>query len=135
MDLTLGKRRWLEIRFYYFCVDLYRIRHDMMDIIYLIDTIPRVEPYDESIVKNLSGKLFRDEHFVPIRNEVLILAILNGMSKQDAAEKFMLSRAQVHNIFNKERHLYSFLPKFTKHEDEQLYLFMEALDKFQKAGI
>lgn len=135
MILTDPKRRWAEIRFYLFCYDIFQERKDMMDIVYCIEAMAQLNTFKQRPVKSAAGKLLGDPYYVPLRDEVIILANKNGMSQRDLAKKFKLTPMQINRIIKNKQDVFSYNPQLDIDEDEQIIKFLDALDIIKKAGI
>ena len=47
-DLT---RRWYEVKFYYYCLDVYHIRKDMLDVMGIVEAIAQIGKFNTIAIK------------------------------------------------------------------------------------
>lgn len=132
--MTLAERRWAEIRLFYFCLDIYRMRHDLLDVAYAIDTISQIGNFKRERLKHISAKLIGDPTNMPTATEFIHIAYENGLANSYIAEVIGKSRAHVTQVLKKkEKPAYS--PLLSEEDDLEIGKFITLLDKFQKAGI
>ena len=135
MILTDEKRCWAEIRFYILCYDIFQQRKDMMDVIYFIEAIAQLGTFKQQQVKNASGKLLSDPYYMPLRDEVIVHAVENGITQRVLAKRFKATQPQISRIYNKKKELYTSRPKLDIDEDNEIIKFLDLVDIFKKAGI
>jgi hypothetical protein len=132
--MTASERRWAEIRLFYFCLDIYRLRHDLMDVAYAIDTIAQIGNFKRERLKHISAKLISDPTNMPTDTEFIHIASENGLTNSYIAETIGKSRAHICQVLKrKEAPAYS--PLMSEEDDIEINKFIILLDKFQKAGI
>lgn len=136
MILSEQARRWAEIRFYYFCLDLYHIRHNMIDVILIIEVVCQIAELDFKTLKTLAGKIIGDPVYLPHRDEVVSLAYAMGIKKSNIHNFFEISKNTINTILNSKRNqIHTPYPQFTLQEDELMYRFCEVFQKVKEAGI
>ena len=136
MILSEHTRRWAEIRFYYICLDLYHIRHNMMDVILTIEVVSQIAETDFKLLKVIAGRMMGDPTYLPHRDEIVSLAFAMKMSKTDIHKLFNVARSTIDTILNSERNrIHVPFPMFDIREDDEMYKFCETFDKLKKAGI
>lgn len=135
MILTDEKRCWAEIRFYILCYDIFQQRKDMMDVIYFIEAIAQLGAFKQQQVKNASGKLLSDPYYMPLRAEIIVHAVENGVTQRFLAKKFKISQARISKLYNAKKELYTSRPKLDIDEDNEIIKFLDLVDIFKKAGI
>ena len=136
MILSEHARRWSEIRFYYFCLDLYKIRKNMIDVILMIEIICQIAELDFKMLKVIAAKMMGDPMYLPHRDEAVSLAHAMGMSKADIHKLFNVSRPTIDVILTSERNrIHTPFPQFDLNEDEQMYQFCQMFAEIKKAGI
>lgn len=135
MILTDFHRRWVEIRFYYFCYDIYKIRKDLLDVVYLVESISQIGTCKTSVLKTVAGKMLSDPYYMPLENEMIMAAYKNDYPMQAIASYLNKTRQAIYKIVNRDKDKFAFIPKCDIDEDEQLVKFLETLDKFKKAGL
>ena len=136
MILSEQRRRWSEIRFYYICLDLYHIRHNMIDVILTIEVISQIAETDFKMLKIIAGKMMGDPTYLPHRDEVVSLAYAMKIPKLTISKLFKVSRSTVDTILASERNRIQVpFPQFNLKEDEEMYKFCKTFDEIKKAGI
>lgn len=132
--MTKSERRWAEIRLFYFCLDIYRMRHDLMDVAYAIDTIAQIGNFKRERLKHLSAKLISDPTNMPTATEFIYIAADNGLTNSYIAEVIGKSRAYISQVL-KRNEVPAYSPLLSEEDDLEVGKFITLLDKFQKAGI
>ena len=132
--MTNSERRWAEIRLFYFCLDIYRMRHDLLDVAYSIDAISQIGNFKRERLKHISAKLIGDPTNMPTATEFIYIANENGLANSYIAEILGKSRAHVTQVLKKNEKP-AFCPLLSEEDDIEIDKFITLLDKFQKAGI
>ena len=137
MILSEQLRRWSEIQFYYFCMDLYTINKDMIDVILFIEAIAHIGNLDYKLLKSITGKMLGDPYYLPIKDEVICLAYTYGLSKTEISNTFNFNRKTISAILqdpyrNTSTHS---TPLLLVKEDQELYKFNQIISQIKKAGI
>lgn len=128
------ERRWAEIRLFYFCLDIYHIRYDLLDVAYAIDAVAQIGNFKRERLKHISARLIGDPTNMPTKTEFIHIAYEQGLTNAYIAEIIGMSRAHVTKVTKqKERPAYS--PLLSETDDIEIAKFIALLDKFQKAGI
>ena len=135
MILTDEKRRWAEIRFYILCYDIFQQRKDMMDVIYFIEAMAQLGTFKQQQVKNASGKILGDPYYMPIKDEVIVHAVKNGINQRTLAKKLDVGQPKISKTYNTKKNLYTTAPRLDINEDSEIIKFMNLVDIFKKAGI
>ena len=136
MILSEQRRRWAEIRFYYICLDIYHIRHNMIDVILTIEVISQIAETDFKTLKSVAGRMLGDPTYLPHRDEIVSLAFSMGLSKAKISKLFGFARVTIDTILKSERNrIHVPFPQFELKEDEKMNRFCETFDKIKEAGI
>lgn len=135
MILTDFKRRWAEIRFYYFCYDIYKINKNMLDVVYVVEAISQVGEFKISLIKNIAGKMLSDPYYMPVENEMIMAAYKNEYSMSTLAKYLHKSRQYIYKVVNRDEEKFAFIPKCEINEDAQIVKFLDLLDIIKKAGL
>lgn len=135
MILTDFKRRWAEIRFYYFCYDIYKIKKNMLDVVYVIEAISQIGTFKVSQIKTIAGKMLSDPYYMPVENEMIMAAYINEYSMSAIAKYLHKSRQTIYDAIKRCENKFAFIPKCDIDEDEQLVKFLDLLDLLKKAGL
>ena len=132
--MSNSERRWAEIRLFYFCLDIYHIRYDLLDVAYAIDAIAQIGDFKRERLKHISARLIGDPTNMPTRTEFIHIAYENGLTNSYIADTIKMSRAHVTQVIKRgEKPAYS--PLLSEADDKEVAKFIALLDKFQKAGI
>ena len=125
--------RWEEIRFYYLCLHLYQIRHNMMDLMYAIETIAQIGDIKTQRIKALAGSLLSDIGNTPLKDEVLYLAYHAKADTKTIKRFFGYSYRQMNYHANSCDDPY-YYPKLNTSDNQAIKDFMRIVDLF-KGGI
>ena len=136
MILSEPLRRWSEIKFYYFCLDLFHINYDMIEVILMVEAVAHIGHLNIKLLKSLTGKMLGDPYYLPVKDEVISLAYAYGMSNADICKQFGFNRKTVTRILTSDRNTITHsIPLLTPTEDQELYKFCQVLPKVKKAGV
>ena len=136
MILSEQLRRWSEIRFYYFCLDIYHINNDMIEVILMVEAIAHIGHLDYKLLKTITGKMLGDPYYLPIRDEVVSLANAYGLSISEICRQIKINRSTAKTILKSTRNtIQSPTPLLPINEDQEIYKFCNILSLVQKAGI
>lgn len=135
MILSDHTRRWLEVRFYYFCLDIFHIRKNMLDVVYSIEAVAQIGDVDLKQLKLISGKMLGEPHFLPTQNELILLAHMHKVKTKQIADYVNKSPNHIYKIIQAKMPTYAPYPLLSVHEDEVIKDFLELLDIFRRAGI
>jgi hypothetical protein len=136
MILSEHTRRWAEIQFYYFCLDVYHIKNNMIDVVLLIEVISQIGNLNFKMLKTIAAKIIGDPIYLPHRDEAVSLAHLMKMSQRQIAETFGVSKTTVNTILNSERNrVHVPFPQLELAEDEEIYKFNQIFSQIKKAGL
>lgn len=129
-----AERRWIEIKLYYFCLDIYHIRNELYDVSYAIETISQIGIFKIQRLKALSARMLSDITLTPALSEVVHLAYAHGLSlSQIASFVNKKSKNTIAEMLKKEPPNY--IPIFNEKDSIEVAKFIKLLDIFQKAGI
>lgn len=135
MILSEQTRRWSEIQFYYFCLNLYDIRHNMIDVILMIEVIAQIAQLNYPMLKHIAAQIIGNPNYIPNRDEVIVLANMHGYKPADIVRATKLSKSKVLTTLNSKKDKYIPYPQFDITEDQELYKFNEIFKTIKKAGI
>ena len=128
-------RRWYEVKFYYFCLDIYHIRKNMLDVMGIIEAIAQIGKFNVRIIKQLAGRMISDPYYLPSQDELIILCAITDVPQKDIADYLGKSQPTISKIIKTRRDRYSPYPRLDIDEDSELGKFMDLVDLFKKAGI
>lgn len=135
MILSEQTRRWAEIQFYYFCLDIYHLRHNMVDVILLIEVICQIAQLNFKSLKTIAAKMLGDPSYMPSRDEVIVLANLHGLKASEITRTTGISKSKVLYTINDKKDAYIPFPQFSIPEDQELYNFNKHFSEIKKASI
>lgn len=127
--------RWAEIQFYKFCDDVYQLNHDMVDIVYVIETVCRLGKIAAKPIKNLAGQILQDPYYSPSKAEIICLARMQDYSYADIAKMLHTSRQAVRQFQERQEKNYYPTPKLEVFQDEKIIEFLNCLKIYQKVGL
>ena len=135
MILSDTERRWQEVRFYYFILDLYHIRNNFLDAIAAISAVRQICDIDAKRVQEIAGTMTGDPYYLPTENELIILANINGVKQSKIAEYVNKSQPAVNRIIKTKGQNFVSYPKMSVKDAQEIKSFFEALDLLKKAGL
>lgn len=135
MILSDHTRRWLEVQFYYFCLDIFHTRNNMLDVIYSIEAISQIGTINTKEIKLIAGKILGEPHYLPTQTELILLAYLHNVKPNKIADYINKSRQYIHQTVQNKLPNYAPYPLLDVHEDEIIKEFLDLLQIFKKAGI
>ena len=137
MILSEHLRRWTEIKYYYFCLDIYHINNNMVEVILLIEAISHIGNLDFKLLKSITGKILSDPYYLPIKDEVISMANLYGLTQSEISKQFGFNRGTIRTILESpyRNTQHNPTPLLNINEDTEIYKFCQILSQVQKAGI
>ena len=127
-------KRWQEIRFYYLCLHVYQLRHDLMDLMYAIEAISQMGDVKLQRIKAIAGALISEISNTPHKEEILYLAHQAKLSPKILKSFFGFSYRQMNYQTNSCTDSPHFVPKLNTEDNTQICKFMTIVDQF-KGGI
>ena len=131
-DLT---RRWYEVKFYYYCLDVYHIRKDMLDVMGIVEAIAQIGKFNTIAIKQLAGKMISDPYYLPLKDELVLLCAIQNYTQKEIAKLTGRSQQSISYIIRTKKDIYTPYPRFDIDEDNEIVKFMDLLDVFKKVGI
>ena len=133
--MNLAQRRWAEVEFYYFSLDIYHINNDMLDVASMIETLALMTKKSKvERLKGLSAKLLTDISSTPTTLELVFLMKDQNYSTKEISKATNKSTKQINRyLTNNEPPI--FTPKLKESDDIQIAKFMETVHKIKQAGI
>lgn len=135
MILSEHQRRWTEIKYYYFCLDIYHINNDMIEVILIVEAIAHIGKLNYKLLKSITGKILSDPYYLPVRDEVISLANLYKLSQAEISKTFKIPRQAIRTILDDPKRKTIPIPLLDINEDQELYKFCEIIPLIKKAGI
>lgn len=131
-DLT---RRWYEVKFYYYCLDVYHIRKDMLDVMGIIEAIAQIGKINTITMKQLAGKMISDPYYLPLKDELILLCAIQNYTQKEIAKLTGKSQQTISYIIRTKKDIYTPFPRFGIDEDNEIVKFLDLVDIFKKVGI
>ncbi len=131
-DLT---RRWYEIKFYYYCLDVYHIRNDMLDVMGIIEAIAQIGKLNTITIKQLAGKMISDPYYLPLKDELILLCAMQNYTQKEIAKLTGRSQQTISYIIRTKKDIYTPYPRFDIDEDNEITKFLDLIEVFKKVGI
>lgn len=132
-------RRWLEVRFYHWCHELYKIRHNLLDAILAVEAIAQIgDDIDIGKVKNLAGTFISDPYYRSNDDEFILLAHDQGdISYGKLADHFEMKKPNMVRRYNRIKAIPDLLifPRLNMPESIILEKFFIRLEYFKNIGI
>ena len=135
MILNDFTRRWYEVKFYYYCLDVYHIRKDMLDVMGIIEAIAQIGKINTITIKQLAGKMISDPYYLPLKDELILLCAMQNYTQKEIAKITGKSQATIARIIRKKANIYTPYPRLDIDEDNELGKFLDLLAIFKKVGI
>ena len=134
--MTDADRRWAEIKLYYYCLDIYNYRKNLMDVAYAIEIVSQIsDEFNQLRMKRIASKVLSLNNIMPTQQEFVVLAIEHGLTTTSVAKKIGKSTAATSRMYNKNKDDLYFLPVLEKEESNEVIKFLKPLDYLQKAGV
>ena len=131
-DLT---RRWYEVKFYYYCLDVYHIRKDMLDVMGIVEAIAQIGKFNTITIKQLAGKMISDPYYLPLKDELILLCAIQNYTQKEIAKLTGKSQQTISRIIKTKAKIYTPFPRFDIDEDNEIVKFLDLVDIFKKVGI
>lgn len=71
------EKRWLEVRFYYLCINILEKTQDVLQTVGFIENLAHLAKVKEISLKNLAYSFLTKPKYQPTKKEYVILAYLN----------------------------------------------------------
>lgn len=136
-ELTIPYRRWLEVRFYHWCKELFNLRNNLLDVILAVEAISNIsDDINVPRIKTLAGTILSDPYLRSSEEELIVLAYEEAeIPFNKIGKHFNCSRSNIKQRYDrikkKDIHLY---PKLNIKDDQYLQIFFNKLDLFKKIG-
>lgn len=134
MILSEYDRRWVEVRFYQFCAETYKIRRKTIDIINYADAICDLGDADKNRIRKLIQTMLNDTYYQSSKRDIILLSHIKGLSSVQIAEYLNMTRQGVRKYINNNLELYTPLPRCGIDDDYEIVKFLKTLDNLNSAG-
>lgn len=137
--LSLRYRRWLEVRFYHWCSELYQIRYDLLDVVLAVEALSQLGEYvNIQRIKNLAGTFLSDPYYKSNQEELIVLAHQEGgLSYQKIADHIGKSKrwmVELQKRLSKDPNLLLY-PKLEEEDAILIEEFFKKVDLLKTIGL
>ena len=130
------ENRWIEIRFYFLCLDILNKTKRIPDLMDFIDSFAIFGNYNTKNIQELAQKILSDPYMAPGRQEFLILARKHKVSITKYEKILQMSRKTIYPLVNEEtKNPRRFFNRFNIADVEEMKLFLEAYENFKECGL
>lgn len=134
MILSEYDRRWVEIRFYQFCAETYKLRRKTIDIINYADAVCDLGDADKKRIRKLIQTMLNDTYYQSSKRDVILLSYKKGLTTTQIAEYLNMSRQGIRKYVKNNMDLYTPLPRCGIDDDYEIVKFLKTLDSMSTAG-
>lgn len=134
MILSEYDRRWIEVRFYQFCVDTYQMRRKTMDIINYADAICDLGNANKSRIRKIIQTMLNDTYYQSTKRDVILLSHLKGIGNTEIAEHLNMTRQGIRKYINNNMNQYTPIPRCGIDDDHEMLKFLNTLDTLGNIG-
>lgn len=135
MILSEHERRWVEVRFYHFMMDLYRVRNKSVDIVDVVECICVIGRLNLQLIKKVVNMMLSDQYYQPQKREIILLGHLHHIAHRDLGKYLGISRQSVFRYVQANLDTYTPIPRCDIDADIELDKFIKTWDKVRKAGL
>lgn len=133
-DLTF--QRWIEVQFYYICVDITGLNNNPMDLMDLIDNLTILGSYTPELIKTLAQELLCTVTSRPTKEEVCLLSYKYGILVKDIKTRTGIHNRTLYNMISEEeQNPRTFYPRFNSAQITQIEKFVNDFNKLKRVGL
>jgi hypothetical protein len=134
MILSEYDRRWAEIRLYQFCIEVYQVRHQSIDIFDYTDLICDFGNISKTDIKTLIQVFLSDPYYKASRREIIIIGDIKGLSTVQLGNYLNMTRQGISKYLKTNKDLFTPLPRCSVEDDRKIITFLNTLDKLRSIG-
>jgi len=128
--------RWIEIQFYTICIDLLKLRDNLMDVMDMIDNLVIFGTYSPEQIKVLAQEAITSLQFRPTREEFCILAYIQGVPIKEIKQRTGFHNNTLYKLIHEEkRNPRLFYTRVTDEKRALLKKFVDTFNTFKKVGV
>ena len=128
--------RWTEIRFYQICIDVYKVRNNIMDVMDFIDFISTYTNLQSNKYKMLANEVLNSYRIQPTREELVILCHHFKVPIRTLKNKLKIHNKTIYRIVNENKeNPRNFYPRLSPQKIEEIAEFVNAVDIFKQIGV
>jgi hypothetical protein len=133
-DLT--EQRYIELQFYYICVDILNIRNNLMDVMDIIDAFAIFNTYQPEVLKTIAQEVVTSVRYRPSNEEFILLCHKNRVPIKHIKLRTKLANRTLYNLIeadNKDPRL--FYPRLPPNKIEIITKFVTIFNNMRKVGL
>ncbi|MBP5244518.1 MAG: hypothetical protein J6Z28_07360 [Succinivibrio sp.] len=134
MILSEYDRRWAEIRLYQFCVDVYKIRQQSIDIFECVNIICDLGNIDPNEIKTIIRLMLGDTYYQATKREIIMIGTVKGLAANNMAKYLDMSRQGITQFIERNKDMFTPLPRLSIDDDQLIIKFLKTLDKLKDIG-
>ena len=128
--------RWIEIQFYYACIDILAINNEILDLFDLIEAFAALGHQDTETVKLLAQEALSTIRFRPSKEEFIAISWQFDMPAKNIKERLRVHNRTYYDIVNHEKQdPRMFYPRTDTDAVKHMYKFINIFNKLRKVGI
>lgn len=134
MILSEYDRRWAEIRLYQYCVEIYKIRHQSIDIFDYTDLICGYCDLNKTEIKTLIQTMLSDTYYKASKREIILIGNVKGLSTVQLGNYLNMTRQGVSKYIKTNEATFTPLPRCNIEDDHKIIKFLDMLDQLRNVG-
>lgn len=134
MILYDHERRWAEVKFYRFLIDVFSIRQKTIDIIHYIDLVCDLYDISHQVIRKVINIMLSQDYYSLAKKDLIILSREHGLSGAAIGRYVGMTGQGVNKYIKAQGEDYTPAPHFYIEEDREIIKFLEALEKLKKLG-
>ncbi len=136
--MDLAYKRWVEIQFYFICIDLLKMNNDLEDVMNTIDFICSVylRSGQNELLKSIAGQVILTNNLKPSRIEYLLVASENKHPQKHIQKRAQLSRQTIYAMLKEnEKDPIGFYTRLNETQFIQVEQFVKGFLQFKEVGV
>jgi len=128
--------RWVEVQFYYICVDLLSINKDVLDLFDLIDSFAVIGRYDAEALKAVAQEALSTVRFRPSRDEFIAISLKFKVPPRSIKKRIKVHNRTLYSVVDQEKEdPRAFYARTDTETVEHMNRFVTIFNKLKKVGI
>ena len=128
--------RWLEISYYYFCLDIIAINEDLQDIYTTIENFAYLGKYPIIALQALTQKILSTYYIQPTKEELILLCYKNKMPTRQIIKLLKINGKRLYSVLEDDKqNPRAFYPRLEPEETLIVEQFLKTVHKIKKAGL
>lgn len=130
------EERWIELQFYYLCIDILNLRGNIADIMDFIDGMSYLGSYSPLIIKQIANEVIHSPYIRPSKDEFILLCRLNKLTIEYIRKRTKTCNREIYDLWNQHKDdLPYFRPRLQPDQIHNLKQFLEFLHTMKGWGI